>query len=94
MRRSCTIIIALAAITGGCRSPQPAPAASSTASPPPAERLPASIAEATALRGDAERYSRALQHLTRSSDATTARYARVLVAFDRAASGDVSLSFL
>lgn len=88
MRRAPLIFIALATIAGGCRSPQPAPEPQAPSAPPQAESLPSSIAEATALRDDHARRIRALSHLTHSSDTTTARHARALLALDRAATGD------
>lgn len=88
MRRAPLILIALATIAGGCRSPQPAPATQAPSAPPRAESLPSSIGEATALRDDHALRLRALSHLTHSGDETTARHARALFALDRAATGD------
>src|SRR5512133_1522335 len=88
MRRRALTFIAVLAFTAGCRSPQPASVPPSPAAPPRAENLPTSIAGAVQLRGDASRYTRALESLMRSSDATTARHARALYAIARAAEGD------
>ncbi|MBI2212593.1 MAG: transglycosylase SLT domain-containing protein [Acidobacteria bacterium] len=89
MRTVRSILLAFAAIAFACRSPQPAPAPPHPSAPPRAESLPSTVGEALLLRADAERYDGALQHLARSSDATTARHARALSALHRVESADV-----